>query len=116
MRIVVDVETEQPGSRVERTVEVPDAELAALPARQRRHRLEGHAVNAAVEDLERQATWARAAERDLPASLDGAERYREQTWRRAWTDALEGTARQARRSYEAALNGLCPPRAARRLQ
>jgi len=47
VRIVVDVETEQPGSRVERTVEVPDAELAALPARQRRHRLEGHAVNAA---------------------------------------------------------------------
>jgi len=49
VRIVVDVETEQPGSRVERTVEVPDAELAALPARQRRHRLEGHAVNAAFD-------------------------------------------------------------------
>ncbi len=49
MRIVVHVETTQPGSRVERTVEVPDEELAALPARQRHNRLEGHAVDAAFD-------------------------------------------------------------------
>ncbi len=36
-------------SRVERTVEVPDEELAALPARQRHNRLEGHAVDAAFD-------------------------------------------------------------------
>ncbi len=71
-------------------------------------------VRLLVEDLEREAKWARERETDLPARLVGEERFGERTRRQAMTNAYEWAAKRARRSYEAALNGIRPPRAERR--
>ena len=51
-------------------------------------------VRLLVEDLEREAKWARERETDLPARLVGEERFGERTRRQAMTDAYEWAAKR----------------------
>jgi hypothetical protein len=80
----------------------PDDQLGVIPT---------FYMRLLVEQFEREAKWAREAEREeLPPRLTDQERYVELTRRRALTDAREQAAMAARRSYEAALNAYRPPK------